>query len=85
MAGMASERAVAAQEARNGAQGCADTPASAAGRTAGLRPCVSCEGFLDGTEPGAVCSQCIRDWATWHRNERESERRWVRLMMGGER
>lgn len=43
-------------------------------------PCNSCEGYLVGTEPGGICEQCLRDWETWHRNEREasggSMRRW---------
>jgi len=43
--------------------------------------CASCDGYLDGTEPGWICDYCVREWETWHRNERESHTRWVEARM----
>lgn len=45
-------------------------------------PCNSCDGYLEGTEKGGVCEGCLRDWANWHREERESLTRYVNRMTG---
>lgn len=46
------------------------------------RPCNSCDGYLEGHEPGGICQSCLDDWARWRRNERESVARYVRQQMG---
>lgn len=44
-------------------------------------PCASCDGRLLGHERGWVCDPCVWDWERWHRNERESNARWVERMV----
>lgn len=50
-------------------------------RGLGQRPCNSCDGYLDGDEPGGVCRRCLDGWRRWWREAREADTRWVDARM----